>query len=281
MAVVTTIVIAIIRQKVNSSSTNDFHGTPDQNVKSRNLQKEDSVILDVGREDSSDLRIINGDNAEFGRYPWNARLLGTRSCGGSLIARDLIITAAHCGTTTAITRAEVNRYDATTTTTTSSEAGNTAPIRQIVSYHPHPQWNGIIPNYDIMIVKLRRPFDDAIYEPVRLNFNSSIPGTTGEPLTMLGYGSVIPPSQGYEAPDFLQEAPTQYVQFNDCAVASNPESGVSFGNSPADTDVGPDWLCTLQTDPVRYATCFGDSGSPIFIKGDNPTEDILVGSTSG
>jgi anaerobic C4-dicarboxylate transporter len=48
-------------------------------------------------------RIINGQNAPEGRYPWFTRVVGTRvsdgtlrGCGGSLIAKDLVLTAAHC-----------------------------------------------------------------------------------------------------------------------------------------------------------------------------------------
>ena len=48
-------------------------------------------------------RIINGQNAPQGRYPWFGRVVGTRAsdgalrgCGGALIAKDLVLTAAHC-----------------------------------------------------------------------------------------------------------------------------------------------------------------------------------------
>ena len=89
---------------------------------------------------------------------------------------------------------------------------------------------------------------------------------------MLGYGSTTRPAEGLQAATFLQEAPTQYVSFEECSTIFVNANG---------TDVGPDWLCTLQTEPERYATCFGDSGGPIFIKGNSPAEDILVASISG
>lgn len=43
-------------------------------------------------------RIINGEDAAKGEFPWQAVLLqdGRFSCGGAVIARNWIITAAHC-----------------------------------------------------------------------------------------------------------------------------------------------------------------------------------------
>jgi hypothetical protein len=48
-------------------------------------------------------RIINGQNAPPDRFPWFVRTLGTPdangvmgACGGSLIALDMVLSAAHC-----------------------------------------------------------------------------------------------------------------------------------------------------------------------------------------
>jgi hypothetical protein len=147
--------------------------------------------------------------------------------------------------------------------------------------HPHPNWEGIIPYYDIMIVKLERTVTGALYQPVTLNFDETIPARTGDPLRMLGFGSTTTLEQGLEISRILQEAPTAYMAFEDCAVANNPETGAAFGNSVTDTEVTGDWLCTILKTPERFAHCFGDSGGPIFIEGSSPTEDVLVATISG
>jgi Trypsin len=47
-------------------------------------------------------RIVNGQNAPQGRFPWFVRTLGTDAvggigaCGGALIAPDMVLSAAHC-----------------------------------------------------------------------------------------------------------------------------------------------------------------------------------------
>lgn len=48
-------------------------------------------------------RILNGSCAEYGQFPWVAQIQARSSgnnydhhCGGTIIAEDIILTAAHC-----------------------------------------------------------------------------------------------------------------------------------------------------------------------------------------
>lgn len=44
-------------------------------------------------------RIVGGTNAEKGRYPYMVSVLrksGEHDCGGVLVAKDIVLTAAHC-----------------------------------------------------------------------------------------------------------------------------------------------------------------------------------------
>jgi secreted trypsin-like serine protease len=51
-----------------------------------------------GAEDTPDLSIINGDDADENKYPFMVRLLklGKHICGASLISSKTVLTAAHC-----------------------------------------------------------------------------------------------------------------------------------------------------------------------------------------
>ena len=54
---------------------------------------------DSGNDSGDPSSIINGVLAKNGEYPWYSRIMknsGSQWCGGSLIAEDWVLTAAHC-----------------------------------------------------------------------------------------------------------------------------------------------------------------------------------------
>jgi len=56
------------------------------------------VAEEVERENEAGAKIRGGWDADKGEWPWIAQLLnnGRQFCGGSLITRKHILTAAHC-----------------------------------------------------------------------------------------------------------------------------------------------------------------------------------------
>jgi secreted trypsin-like serine protease len=223
-------------------------------------------------------RIVNGQNAPKDRFPWFVRLLSgspitngvVSACGGSLIAPDLVITAAHCENPV---NANVNPYVV--------DQVDTSLQRKVVAIFRHPNFpQELQVDYDVMIIKLESPITDV--QPVHLNYDEGTPARSGEQLSILGFGSTIP---GSSAPivtsETLQIASTDYVSFEDCAVAEDPVTGYKNGVSTENTVVEPWWLCTLKSRPEVTATCFGDSGGPVIRQGSNPSSDLLVGVISG
>ena len=79
------------------------------------------------------LRIIGGEEAPDGEYPWfyNAG----SGCGGSLIAPDLVLSAAHC-----------------------ASVFNTTQFKPII--HPHYEFKDEYVTHDIMIIRLSEPIEN-------------------------------------------------------------------------------------------------------------------------
>lgn len=166
--------------------------------------------------------------------------------------------------------AYLGRYD---TDTRAEDEG--VQVINVVEFIPHPDYER--PYNDIAVLKLETPAKNP--QLIAMNTNPDFPSETGTPLRALGWGSITNGvDEPFEFPNILQQVTVQYVAFEDCAVASDPETGVRYGFSTTETGVTPDWLCT--TDPVG-AVCLGDSGGPVIRPGANFRSDLLAGIVSG
>ena len=115
-----------------------------------------------------EFRIVGGSYAPSGRYPYMVKGGG---CGGSLIAPDMVLTAAHC--------AGAFNGELRIGSIERNSGGETARARFEIK---HPQYKGS--NYDFMVVKLDRSVQA---KSVRLNGSTGSP-FNGEKLTVIGFG---------------------------------------------------------------------------------------------
>ncbi|EOA94198.1 Chymotrypsin-like protease CTRL-1, partial [Anas platyrhynchos] len=98
-------------------------------------------------------RIINGQNAVSGSWPWQVSLqtrTGSHFCGGSLINEYWVVTAAHCEFNPyshVVVLGEYDRYSG-------SEAVQVKTVTKAVT---HPNWDSYNLNNDITLLKLSSP----------------------------------------------------------------------------------------------------------------------------
>ncbi|XP_004695848.2 PREDICTED: chymotrypsinogen B-like, partial [Condylura cristata] len=97
-------------------------------------------------------RIINGNDARPGDWPWHVNLMastGQLKCGGSLIDWFWVITAAHCHITTS-DRVLIGWFDVNV-----SAANN--QVLRIVQVFVHPNFNLTMAFNDLALLKLASP----------------------------------------------------------------------------------------------------------------------------
>ena len=154
-------------------------------------------------------RIVGGTEAEKGKYPWFVRLDSRRKtkCGGSLVAADVVLTAAHCHNRDTMT-AHVNGF----TSILASSSNPDAETRRVSSKHPHPQFEKRTFAYDYMLLLLDEPVNATI-TPVRYNMDSAIP-TASQELTVIGLGALKEAT--LEFPEFLHQVTVRRVDVDQC-----------------------------------------------------------------
>ncbi|XP_076988912.1 chymotrypsin-like protease CTRL-1 [Tamandua tetradactyla] len=98
-------------------------------------------------------RIVNGENAVPGSWPWQVSLQdnsGFHFCGGSLINQWWVVTAAHCNVSPGRHFVILGEYDQLS----SAEPVQILSISQAIT---HPNWNPVTFNNDLTLLKLASP----------------------------------------------------------------------------------------------------------------------------
>jgi len=118
-------------------------------------------------------RIVGGQPAALGAYPWVCSLQtssGWHYCGGSLIAADVVLTAAHCQVSVLDT-AVCGRTDLTM---------RTGVERAIVDVRNHADWHYVASGSDVALLRLESSAD---IDPIALG--EAAPGAA----QALGWGA--------------------------------------------------------------------------------------------
>ncbi|GAA1219400.1 S1 family peptidase [Prauserella alba] len=190
--------------------------------------------------------VVGGSPADIADFPYAVALTdasGFQFCGGSLIAEDKVLTAAHCaeGQDPADVVAVTGRTDLTT------NEGSETPVSDI---WVHPDYTSVTSGADVAVLTLSSPVTGA--EPIELASATDAPSyAPGTDATVAGWGTT---SEGGSSSDTLLQGTVPVTSDEDCAAAYgseyDPEGMVCAGFPEGGVDA-----------------CQGDSGGPLVVDG--------------
>ncbi|KAK2583734.1 hypothetical protein KPH14_009652 [Odynerus spinipes] len=210
-------------------------------------------------------RIIGGTNASLGAYPWLARigytfrssnrLITDYKCGGSLINKNYVVTAAHCVVNAPdwMTIDSVRLGEHNTMTNPDCEEDYCAdPVQdfKIVSTIFHEGYNKRLFRNDIAIVRLNRP---AIYNefvmPICMPYGPLLEKNfVGETAEVAGWG--IYDIEKPQLSTILQTVSLPIMKTTKCKKMLHNMIGITERQICAGGNIGKD-------------SCNGDSGGPL------------------
>eukprot|EP00569_Conticribra_weissflogii_P008434 CAMPEP_0171360184 /NCGR_PEP_ID=MMETSP0879-20121228/1079_1 /TAXON_ID=67004 /ORGANISM="Thalassiosira weissflogii, Strain CCMP1336" /LENGTH=629 /DNA_ID=CAMNT_0011866477 /DNA_START=197 /DNA_END=2083 /DNA_ORIENTATION=- len=201
-------------------------------------------------------RIINGTPAPRDRYPYIVSLTyhGSHLCGASLLAPDVVLTAAHCaGYATSV---EIGRHDRGADDAAPPSSWQSVEVRYEL---PHPSYDDVTVDNDVMLVKLVRAVENPSL--ATLNVDPSVPAA-GD-LTILGWGDTDPADDVSVMAEELLYARVSYVTNEECeGTDGEVEPGGDFSSYRGRITDG--MMCAMGESGED--TCQGDSGSPMVME---------------
>jgi len=207
-------------------------------------------------------RIVGGEEAVDGEFPWQVSLrsigaLGaTHFCGGSIIDKDWILTAAHCC---------ANQVPATVHVVAGgiklNNFENEEEPRNLDHIISHPNYASATITNDACLLKLKESLEFTEFvQPIALPASGQ-DTPAGTECTVTGWGTLS--EGGFGLPNVLHKVTVPVVSDEDCN-ASYGASGYSVADS----------MICAGVEEGGKDSCQGDSGGPFFC-GEKGSEELV------
>jgi secreted trypsin-like serine protease len=245
----------------------------------------------LARADDNEM-IVGGKVAPEGKFPWQVRIFASMTddkgrCGGTIVAPQWVVTAAHCVVADPTATAGVVPVDAVVIGYGSVDRTKTTKVEsERIVVDPDYLAKAANSHSDIALIKLKDAIPDA--KPIALA-NAELDKkllTPGATVTVTGWGAVWDPEDknvlamlsqltaGADLGDKLNY-PLKLHQV-EIQVMDNESCKTLFQGSS--TEIVDSSICALQPGSRKNA-CYGDSGGPLMAS-PKPRTFVQVGIVS-
>ncbi|XP_062547508.1 uncharacterized protein LOC134213035 isoform X2 [Armigeres subalbatus] len=119
------------------------------------IQNDPSCGISLAKQ-TAQRRIVGGDDAGFGSFPWQAYIrIGSSRCGGSLISRRHVVTAGHCVARATPRQVHVTLGDYVINSAVEPLPAYTFGVRSI-NVHPYFKFTPQADRFDVAVLTLER-----------------------------------------------------------------------------------------------------------------------------